>query len=50
MNPVSMAENWEENEIMKMGKLQRSIKRWGPKVLQEIGTGKEWNEVEDIQR
>jgi hypothetical protein len=39
-----------ENEIGKMGKLRSSIKRWGEKVLQETGTGKEWNEVDDIQK
>jgi len=39
-----------ENEIRKMAKLRRSIKRWGEKVLQVTGTGKEWNDVEDIQR
>jgi hypothetical protein len=39
-----------ENEIKKMGKLQRSIKRCGERVLQETGMGKEWNEVDDIQK
>lgn len=38
-----------DDEIIKVSKLQRSVSRWGEKVLQEAGVGEEWNEVESIR-